>query len=125
MPCVMNQRPSLVWQMPGEWFGISAAWRLVSRHNGTRRMTQYMMSCSGFFDTASWIATETSCPSPLRCAVDQRGDDPGRQLLAGDVIGVPDLRRDRRRVVFEVRVRVVAAIHHDPAEREMNRGPSS
>jgi hypothetical protein len=67
MPCDMNQRPSLVWQMPGEWFGVSAAWRLVRRHNGTRRMTQYMMSCSGFFDTASWIATETSCPRPLLC----------------------------------------------------------
>ncbi len=93
---------------------------MVSRHSGTRRMTQYMMSCSGFFDTASWIATETSWPSPLRLAVDQRGDDAGRQLLAGDVIGVPDLRRDRRRVVFEVGVGVVAAIHHHAAEREMD-----
>ncbi len=66
MPWVMNQRPSLVWQMLGEWFGCSPAWRLVIRHSGTRRITQYMMSCSGFFDTASWIATATSCPSPLR-----------------------------------------------------------
>ncbi len=54
-------------------------------------------------------------------AVDQRGDDAGRELLAGDVVGVPDLRRDRRRVVFEIRVRVVAAIHHHAAEREMNQ----
>jgi hypothetical protein len=34
----MNQRPSLVWQMLGEWFGVSVACRLVSRHNGTRRI---------------------------------------------------------------------------------------
>ena len=51
-------------------------------------------------------------PLAAALAMDQRGDDPGRQLLAGDVIGVPDLRRDRRRVVFEVRVGIVAAIHH-------------
>ena len=60
-------------------------------------------------------------PFAAALAVDQRGDDAGRQLLAGDVIGVPDLRRDRRRVVFEVRVGVVAAIHHHPAEREMDQ----
>ena len=32
---------------------------------------------------------------------DQRGDDAGGELLAGDVVGVPDLRRDRRRVVLQ------------------------
>ncbi len=53
-------------------------------------------------------------------AMDQRGDDPGRHLLAGDVIGVPDLRRDRRRVVFEIGVGVVAAIHHRPAQGEVD-----
>ena len=120
MPWVMNQRPSLVWQMLGEWFGNSAACRLVRRHSGTRRITQYMMSCSGFFDTASWIAHRDVLALAAAFAVDQRGDDAGRQLLAGDVIGVPDLRRDRRRVVFEVGVGVVAAIHHDAAEREMD-----
>jgi hypothetical protein len=67
MPWDMNQRPSLVWLMLGEWFGVSAAWRLLSRHNGTRRITQCMMSSSGFFDTASCTAIETSWPSPVRC----------------------------------------------------------
>ena len=60
-------------------------------------------------------------PLAAALAMDQRGDDAGRQLLAGDVIGMPDLRRDRRRVVFEVGVGIVAAIHHDPAECQMDQ----
>ncbi len=60
-------------------------------------------------------------PLAALLAVDQRGDDPGRQLLAGDVIGMPDLGRDRRRVVVEVGVGIVAAIHHDPAERQVDQ----
>ena len=66
MPCEMYQRPSLVCMMLGEWFGISSACRQVSRHSGTRRITQCMMSSSGFFDTASCTATETSWPWPVR-----------------------------------------------------------
>ena len=54
-------------------------------------------------------------------AMDQRRDDAGGKLLAGDVIGVPDLRRDRRRVVFQVRIGIVAAVHHDPAQRQMDQ----
>ena len=54
-------------------------------------------------------------------AGDQGGDDAGGELLAGDVVGVPDLRRDRRRVVFPARRRIVAAVHHHPAEREMDQ----
>ena len=54
-------------------------------------------------------------------AGDQGGDDAGGELLAGDVVGVPDLRRDRRRVVFQVRIGIVAAIHHDAAQREMDQ----
>jgi hypothetical protein len=59
-------------------------------------------------------------PFAAALAVNQGGDDAGRHLFAGDVVGVPDLRRDRRRVVFELRVGVVAAIHHDAAKRQMN-----
>jgi len=59
-------------------------------------------------------------PLAAAFAVDQRGDDAGRHLLAGDVVSVPDLRRDRRRVVFEIGVRVVAAIHHRPAQRQVD-----
>ena len=33
-------------------------------------------------------------------AKEQRGDDRERELLAGDVIGVPHLRRDRRQIVL-------------------------
>ena len=58
---------------------------------------------------------------PGAVAVDQRGDDAGGELLARDVIRVPDLRRDRRRVVFQVRIGIVTAIHHDPAQREMDQ----
>jgi hypothetical protein len=60
-------------------------------------------------------------PLAAALAVNESGDDAGRHLLAGNVIGVPDLRCDRRRVVFEIGVGVVAAIHHRPAEREMDQ----
>jgi len=46
----MNQRPSLVWQCSGCGGGLRNAWRQVKRHSGTRRITQYIRSCSGFFD---------------------------------------------------------------------------
>src|SRR5207247_518890 len=38
----MNQRPSLVWQMLGLWFGPSDAWRQVSRNRGTPRQTRHI-----------------------------------------------------------------------------------
>ena len=60
-------------------------------------------------------------PLPAAMAVDQRRDDAGGKLLAGDVVGVPDLRRDRRRVVFQIRIGIVAAVHHDPAKREVDQ----
>ena len=60
-------------------------------------------------------------PLAAAMAMDQCGDDAGRELLAGDVIGVPDLRRDRRRVVFQIGIGIVAAVHHDPAERKVDQ----
>ncbi len=54
-------------------------------------------------------------------AIEQRSDEREGKLLAGDVIRVPHLRRDRRQVVLAARIGVVAAIHHDAAEREMNQ----
>ena len=53
-------------------------------------------------------------------AVHERRQDRHAHLLAGDVIGVPHLRRDRRQVVLAARRRVVAAVHHHAAERQMN-----
>ncbi len=50
----------------------------------------------------------------------ERGDDTHAQLLAGDVIGVPHLRCHRRQVVCAVGGRIVAAIHHDAAERQVD-----
>ena len=53
--------------------------------------------------------------------VQERGDGADGQLFAGDVIGVPKLRRDRGQIVAQARIRVVAAVHHDAAEREMDK----
>ena len=52
---------------------------------------------------------------------DQGGDDAGGKLLAGDMVGVPDLRRDRRRVVLQIRIGIVTAIHHHPAKRQVDQ----
>ena len=54
-------------------------------------------------------------------AIEQRGDDGEGELLAGDVIGVPHLRRDRRQIVLAAGGRIVAAIHHDAAQREVHQ----
>src|SRR5262249_30917364 len=117
MPWVMNQRPSLVWQMLGLWLGPSDAWRQGNRHTGTRPrgppptapVHQVLL---GVFRNRLVDRERNILPLAAAFAVDQCGDDAGRHLLAGDVVGVPDLRRDRRRVVFEIGVGVVAAIHH-------------
>ena len=58
---------------------------------------------------------------PVPLAVDQRRDDIHADLFARDVVRVPHLRRDRRRVVPAVRLGVVAAVHHRPAQREMGQ----
>src|ERR1700727_610231 len=50
----------------------------------------------------------------------KRGEDADQKLLARDVIGVPDLRDDRREVVFVGRIWIIAAIHHHAAKREMH-----
>ena len=57
---------------------------------------------------------------PGAVAMEQRGEDRDRVLLAGDVIRVPHLRRDRRQIVAVAGIGVVAAVHHHAAEREMD-----
>ena len=57
---------------------------------------------------------------PGRPTFDERREDADQKLLARDVIGVPDLRGDRREVVFVGRIWIVAAVHHHAAEREMH-----
>jgi hypothetical protein len=52
--------------------------------------------------------------------VDERGDGADGQLLAGDMISVPELRRDRGQIIAQARIGVVAAVHHHAAKREMN-----
>ena len=54
-------------------------------------------------------------------AIQQRRYDRHAELLAGNVIGMPHLRRDRRQIVFAIRGRIVAAVHHHAAHREMNQ----
>jgi hypothetical protein len=114
----MNQRPSLVWLMDGEWLA-SPPRRLVIRQIGTRRITQCMMSSSGFFDTA-WCAAPHILPLAAAMTVDQCRDDAGGELFAGDVVGVPDLRCDRRRVVFRLGSDQPQFIM-SPAESEMDQ----
>ena len=54
-------------------------------------------------------------------AMDQRSKDAHNHLVAGDMIGMPKLRRDRWQIIMLRWIRVVAAIHHDPAQRQMNQ----
>jgi hypothetical protein len=57
-----------------------------------------------------------ACPQPVRESAEQRD----YAHLAGNVVGMPHLRRDGRRVVAARRIRVVTAVHHDAAQRQMN-----
>ena len=59
-------------------------------------------------------------PFAAAVAVDQCGDDAGRHLLAGDVVGVPDLGSNGRQVVVAARFGVVPAVHHRPTEGEVD-----
>ena len=59
--------------------------------------------------------------APVPLAVDQGRDDIHADLLAGDMVRMPHLRRDRRRIVGPVRLGVVAAVHHRPAQRQMDQ----
>ena len=63
---------------------------------------------------------QTLTPSRLQ-PVDESRDDLHRRDFAGDMIGLPGLRCDRRRFVEAGRVRIVAAVHHDAAESEMHQ----
>ena len=117
----MHQRPSLVWPMLGTCVGVSPAWRQVMRNSGARRITQDITSSSGFFDDRLMHRAGEVLAFAGVQPVQQRGEDADHQLLAGDVVGVPELRRDRRQVVALRRVRIVAAVHHDPAEGEMHQ----
>ena len=53
-------------------------------------------------------------------SIGERAEDSDDSGLSGDVIRVPHLRRDRRCLVSPCRMRIVAAVHHDATEREMN-----
>ena len=57
-----------------------------------------------------------ACPQPVRESAEQRD----HAHLAGDVVGMPHLRRDGRRIVAAGRIGVVTAVHHDAAQRQMN-----
>ncbi len=57
-----------------------------------------------------------ACPQPVRERAEQRD----HAHLAGNVVGLPHLRRDGRRVVAARRIGVVATVHHDAAQRQMN-----
>src|SRR6202171_2617428 len=102
----MNQRPSLVWQMLGLWLGPSEAWRAGRRQQGYPSAAPVHQILLGVLRHGLMDRERDVLAFAAALAVDQRGDDPRRHLLAGDVIGVPDLRRDRRRVVFEIRIGV-------------------
>ena len=121
MPCEMNQRPSLVWLMRRRM--VRRLRRVPVGHPPHRHAPHHPVHDVEFGVLRHRLVHRHRhvLPLPAAMAVDQRGDDAGGKLLAGDVIGVPDLRRDRRRVVFQVGIGIVAAVHHDPAEREMDQ----
>ena len=52
--------------------------------------------------------------------IDQRPDRVHHGQLASDVVRLPHLRGDRRSVVGAVRLRIIAAVHHRPTERQMD-----
>ena len=72
-----------------------------------------------FLETASWTAQVSSWGAAGAAAIDQGGDRVHAELLAGDVVGVPHLRGDGREIVGSVGLRIVAAVHHRSAQREV------
>lgn len=80
-----------------------------------RHEVEFGVLGDGFMDCAGDILAKSGRPT-----FDERREDADQKLLARNVIGVPDLRRDRREVVLIGRVWIVAAVHHHAAEREMH-----
>ena len=58
-------------------------------------------------------------PRPL--PVNQRPNRVDADHLPCDVVGLPDLRSNRRRVIGAVGLRVVATVHHRPAQGQMHQ----
>ena len=85
-----------------------------SSHN-PRHEVEFGVLGDGLMDCARDVLAK-----PGRSTFDERGEDADQKLLARDVIGVPDLRGDRREVVFVGRVWIIAAVHHHAAKREMH-----
>ena len=54
-------------------------------------------------------------------AMDERGKDRDIHLITRDIIGVPQLRGDRRQIVMARRIGIVAATHHDPTQCQMDK----
>ena len=101
----------------GHRFGRMPAGQAIERrppHNPGHEV-EFGVLGDGLMDCARDVLAK-----PGRSTFDERGEDADQKLLARYVIGVPDLRGDRREVVFVGRVWIIAAIHHHAAEREMH-----
>src|SRR5262249_32981827 len=55
-----------------------------------------------------------------RFSANQRADGSDERLVASDMVSVPHLWCDRRRVVGPLLFRIIAAAHHLPTESEMH-----
>ena len=60
-------------------------------------------------------------PLPTALPVHERCGDAHREVLAGDVKGMPELRRHGWQVVMSRGIGVVPAIHHHPAQGEVHK----
>ena len=54
-------------------------------------------------------------------AIHHRRHNGHGKLFAGNVIGMPHLRRNRRQIIFATGRGVITAVHHHPAQREMDQ----
>ena len=91
----------------------------LPEHEHTSHHPRHQVDLGGFRHRLVDRARELLSP-PRAPAEQQRGDDGQRELLTGDVEGMPHLRRDRRQVVRAVGSGIVAAVHHHAAESQVD-----
>ena len=88
-------------------------------HQGAAHHPRHQIDLGGFRHRLVDRARETlAFAGPP--AKEQRGHDGERELLARDLKGVPHLGRDGRQIVVTAGRRIIAAIHHHAAQREVN-----
>ena len=109
--CLANTRDA------GDILGRMSAGQAIERrssHN-PRHEVEFGVLGDGFMDRTRNVLAKPGC-----LTFKESGEDADQKLLARYVVGMPDLRGNRREVVFVRRVWIIAAVHHHAAEREMH-----